>query len=249
MTDEDAAGGRADDADREPGGDDPIGDDPEDGDAVLIPGGRDVRATIDVAGAWDGAEPRDDDWSRAGDGERGDDARSCVVACPPHPQHRGHRGDGRLVAASDALTERGVDCLRFDYGDWDGGRGELADARNAVEWAHERYDRVGLFGFSFGGCIALNAAANGDADVTAVSVLSPARRLAEGIDSLDALDRISCPVQVVYGTRDDTVDWEPTVERARELDHEVVEFAADHFYVGQTGKVGEAVGAWLAERV
>lgn len=217
------------------------GRDADDGTAVLVPGGRDVRATLDVAGGADGDTDADDD-AHADAG-----ADSCVVACPPHPQHRGHRGDERLRAVSDALGERDVDCLRFDYGDWDEGRGELADARNAVGWARERYDAVGLFGFSFGGCIALNAAA--ETDPAAVSALSPARRLASGLDSVEALDRIDCPVQVVYGTRDDTVNWKPTVERARELDHEVVEFAADHFYVGQSGKVGEAVGAWLAGRL
>ena len=217
------------------------GRDADDGTAVVVPGGRDVRATLDVAG--DGGA----DGNAEDDASAGGDADSCVVACPPHPQHRGHRGDERLRAVSDVLGDRGVDCLRFDYGDWDEGRGELADARNAVGWASDRYDAVGLFGFSFGGCIALNAAA--ETDPAAVSVLSPARRVDSGLDSVDALDRIDCPVQVVYGTRDDEVDWEPTVERARELDHEVVEFAADHFYVGQAGTVGEAVGAWLAGRL
>ncbi|QLG27885.1 dienelactone hydrolase family protein [Halorarum halophilum] len=214
-----------------------------DGTAVLVPGGRDVRATLDVAGGADG----DTDADAAVEGDAGTGADSCVVACPPHPQHRGHRGDERLRAVSDVLGERGVDCLRFDYGDWNEGRGELADACNAVGWARDRYDAVGLFGFSFGGCIALNAAA--ETDPAAVSVLSPARRVAAGLDSVEALDRVACPVQVVYGTRDDTVDWKPTVERARELDHEVVEFAADHFYIGRAGKVGEAVGSWLAGRL
>ncbi len=106
---------------------------------VLVPGGRDVRATLDRAGDVDSTEGV------------AASADACVVACPPHPQHRGHRGDERLRAVSAALTGGGVDCLRFDYGDWDEGYGERADARNAVAWARDRYDRVGLFGFSFGG--------------------------------------------------------------------------------------------------
>ncbi|MFC6753781.1 alpha/beta hydrolase, partial [Halorubrum tibetense] len=114
-------------------------------DTVLVPGGRDVRATLDVA-----ESEHDTDASTAD---------AIVVACPPHPQHRGHRGDERLVAVSDALTARGIDCLRFDYGPWDEGYGECADADNAVGWALDRYDRVGLFGFSFGGTVALVTAA------------------------------------------------------------------------------------------
>ncbi|RDZ92988.1 alpha/beta hydrolase, partial [Haloferax sp. Atlit-6N] len=84
---------------------------------ILVPGGRDVRATLDRARG-DGADDTDDRATRSD---------AVVVACPPHPQHQGHRGDGRLVAVSDALTARGVDCLRFDYGAWDEGYGERAD--------------------------------------------------------------------------------------------------------------------------
>jgi hypothetical protein len=57
------------------------------------------------------------------------------------------------------------------------------------------------------------------------------------------------PVQVVYGTRDETADWEPLVERARELGDEVVEMSADHHFVGQAGKVGETVATFLADRL
>ncbi|GAA0207657.1 dienelactone hydrolase family protein [Halobaculum roseum] len=201
---------------------------------VLVPGGRDVRGSLD----------------RASEAERGDadaeadpDTDACVVACPPHPQHRGHRGDERLRAVSDVLTAGGVDCLRFDYGDWDEGYGERADARNAVAWAGERYERVGLFGFSFGGCLALQVASEGDAD--AVSALAPTARLADDLDAVAAMDDLDCPAQVVFGTRDDTADWEPVVERARELGFDLREFSADHFFVGQAGKVGDAVGEWL----
>ncbi|MFC7069600.1 alpha/beta hydrolase [Halobaculum lipolyticum] len=192
---------------------------------VLVPGGRDVRASLDTA------DP---------DGESAD---ACVVACPPHPQHRGHRGDERLRAVSDVLTAGGVDCLRFDYGDWDEGYGERADARNAVAWARARYDRVGLFGFSFGGCVALLVGSEGEVD--AVSALAPTARLASDLDAVASMADIDCPAQVVYATRDDTADWEPVVERARELGVETVEFSADHFFVGQSGKVGDAVGEWL----
>ncbi|ELZ94076.1 hypothetical protein C440_10663 [Haloferax mucosum ATCC BAA-1512] len=203
-------------------------------DAILVPGGRDVRATLDTAAGVSGDESDADDMRAA----------HVVVACPPHPQHTGHRGDSRLVAVSDELTARGIDCLRFDYGAWDDGYGERADTLRAVEWAGERYDRVALFGFSFGGAMALLAAAEG-ADVEAVSTLGPAGRLADDLDVTAVFDRIPVPVQVVYGTRDDIADWEPVVECAREYHQSVVEFAADHFFVGQHGKVAAAVADFL----
>ena len=199
-------------------------------DTVLIPGGRDVRATLDTA---------------ASDGARAD---AVVVACPPHPQQRGHRGDERLAAVSDALTDRGVDCLRFDYGDWDEGYGETTDADEAVGWAADRYDRVGLFGFSFGGTVALVAAASRPG-LAGVCALAPTARLNPDVDAVEALDEVvdhGIPVRVLYATRDSTADWEPVIERAEALGVETVAFESDHFFVGRAARVGAAVAEFFA---
>ncbi|MFB6157503.1 MAG: alpha/beta hydrolase [Haloferacaceae archaeon] len=190
-------------------------------DPVLVPGGRDVRATLD----------------------RSADAAAAVVACPPHPQHGGHRGDERLVAVADRLTDAGVDCLRIDYGPWDGGRGERTDAGNALDWARDRYDRVGLFGYSFGAGVALLVAAERDCPV---GTLAPPASLADGgADVTRAVADVDAPGQVVYGARDDTVDWEPVIERARAAGWSTVELPADHFFVGQAGAVADAAGPFL----
>ncbi|MCT9097730.1 dienelactone hydrolase family protein [Haloarchaeobius sp. HME9146] len=193
-------------------------------DELLVPGARDVRATLDSAG---------------------DDATACVVACPPHPQHGGNRSDRRLVAVGEVLTHHGIDCLRIDYGDWDEGYGEREDVRNALRWAADRYETVGLFGYSFGGCQALLAASTVDVPVAAVSVLAPAPRLAADLDAVAALDDIDCPVQVCYGERDDLVDWQQVVDRADELGHETVAYGADHHFVGQHEKIAKTVGSFL----
>jgi len=192
---------------------------------VILPGARDVRGRLDEANA---------------DGE----SRSAVIACPPHPQHGGSRSDPRLRAVADALAARGIDCLRFDYGPWDEGVGERADAREAVSWAAERYDAVGLFGYSFGASVAVLAAA--DLDLQSLSALAPTARLAPELDAVAALDRLGCPAQVIVGERDDTVDWKPVAERAAELGHEVERLPADHFFVGRHDRVGELAAAFLA---
>jgi len=202
-------------------------------DTVLIPGARDVRASLDTA---------------ASDGSR---ASGVVVACPPHPQQRGHRGDERLVAVSDAVGDRGIDCLRFDYGDWDEGYGESTDADEAVAWAIARYDRVGLFGFSFGGTVALAVAAERPG-LAGVCALAPTARLNPDVDAVTALceiDRLGVPARVCYATRDSTADWEPVTARARELGIETVAFESDHFFVGRAGEVGEAVAAFFGSRL
>ena len=209
---------------------------------VLIPGGRDVRASLD--GATSGG--------READGEAGDGgSEAVVVACPPHPRHGGHRGDERLTAASDALTERGVDCLRFDYGDWDEGYGESTDADNAVAWAVERYERVGLFGFSFGAAVALVTAASRPG-LAGVCALAPTARLNPDVDAVAALDDLvdlGVPARILYATRDSTADWEPVVERAEEAGVETAAFESDHFLVGRSGEVGDSVAAFFRPRL
>lgn len=189
---------------------------------VVVPSDRDVRGTLDAP-----------------------EASACVVACPPHPQMGGSRSDGRLRAVGDVLADGGVACLRFDYGAWDEGYGELEDVRAAVAWAEGRYDRVGVFGYSFGGCLALCAAA--ETDPLAAAALAPTARLAEDIDAVEAVGAIDCPLKIVYGERDGTADWEPIVERARETGGETEGIEADHFFVGRSGTVGEAIGEFLLE--
>ena len=187
---------------------------------LTLPGGRDVRASLDADA----------------------DANAVLVACPPHPQHGGTRHDGRLTAVSDALPGR-IDCLRFDYGPWDEGRGERTDAESALAWAAERYDHVALFGYSFGGGIALFTATTTAVD--AVAALSPVARLDDGTDVAAAVASIESPLWVGYGTRDATVDAERVADAARDADGVVETFAADHFFVGQEARIGERVTTFV----
>jgi hypothetical protein len=189
---------------------------------VLVRGGRDVRATLD--------------------GASGD---ACVVACPPHPQHRGSRSDERLRAVSDELVASGVDCLRIDYGPWAEGDGEVGDAVDAVAHARDELDyrHVGLFGYSFGGAVSLLAAT--ECPVRAVSVLAPAHRLSADLDAVRGVESLTLPLQAVYGSRDTTVEWEPVVDAVRAQGGDVVELPADHFFVGQAGTVADSVAPFL----
>jgi alpha/beta superfamily hydrolase len=187
---------------------------------VHLPGARDATASLDSDGRAD----------------------AVLVACPPHPQHGGTRHDGRLTAVSDVLPDR-IDCLRFDYGPWDEGRGERTDAENACAWAADRYARVGLFGYSFGGGVALLTA--GATGVDAVATLSPVAYLDDGTDVAAAVERIDAPLWIGYGTRDDTVDAERVAEAVRDHDGTVETVAADHFFVGQETRVGERVAAFV----
>ena len=216
-----------------------------DSEPIVVPSARDVRASLDTGATGDGRPG-----AHGADGPRAD---ACVVACPPHPQQRGHRGDQRLVAIADRLTDAGVDCLRFDYGDWDEGYGELGDTYAALEWANERYERVGLTGFSFGGCLTLLAAggttvggsAGPTPDLDAAAALAPPSRLNDDLRAVPAMEQIDAPATVVYGERDDVADWEPVIEAAERLGWPTTPLSADHFFVGRTAAVGDAVGEFL----
>lgn len=193
---------------------------------LRLPGSRDVRATLS-----------------------GSDAELVVVACPPHPQMGGDRRDGRLRAVADALDERSIACLRFDYGPWDGGRGETTDARSALAWARENFGTTGLFGYSFGGAVVLRAGTAETDDgtpPTAISLLAPAGTLS-GEPTADAVDDIACPIQVLVGERDGTVDADAILERARERGHATDTLPADHFFAGQQDRIAEAVATFFAE--
>ncbi len=158
----------------------------------------------------------------------------------------GSRSDRRLRAVSDELE---CACLRFDYGPWDEGDGELADARAAYAWARRNYDRVGLFGYSFGGCLALVAAAResaGGRPPEVVVALSPAAGITLDIDAVAAIEEIDCPVAVVYGERDTTVDAAAVAERVRECGGDAVVVSADHHFVGQTQTVARRVAELLS---
>ncbi|QSG05163.1 alpha/beta hydrolase [Halapricum desulfuricans] len=193
-------------------------------DHVPIPGGRDVR------GVRDGPEGAD----------------SIVVACPPHPQQGGSRADSRLGSVADALAERSIATLRFDYGPWDEGRGEVTDAVAACRWARERYDRVGLFGYSFGGGVAILAAPEAEPD--ALSVLAPAATIGDR-DVAAAVAGVGVPMQVLVGERDETVAWQRVLEAARERGATVEVVGGDHFFVGQRDRIAETVASWLAREL
>jgi alpha/beta superfamily hydrolase len=193
-------------------------------DRIRIPGARKVRASLDND-------------SR--------DARAIVVACPPHPRRGGNRHDSRLRAVSAALPEW-IDCLRVGYGPWDEGQGERADARAACEWAADRYNRIILFGYSFGGGVALLTAADIGGPVAA---LSPVASLENGGDVVAAVDSVGDPLWIGYGTRDETVDADRVGEAVRGREGTVETFPADHRFVGREATVGECVAAFVASVV
>jgi alpha/beta superfamily hydrolase len=172
--------------------------------------------------------------------------RACVVACPPHPQQGGTRQDPRLRAASAGLAGEGIACLRIDYGAWDDGFGEVTDAEAALRWAVERYDRVGLFGYSFGAGIALVSARDDEPPLIGVSLLAPPSTAETGEELTDTLEGIEWPIQILVGDADETVDHRELATRAAGLGAVVHAFPTDHYFGGVQDRIADRVGSFFA---
>ncbi len=93
---------------------------------------------------------------------------AAAVVCHPHPVHGGTMHNHVAYRIARAFREQHVSALRFNFrgvgrstGTFDEGRGELEDARLALDFLEKQYPGVPLIaaGFSFGARIALQLAA------------------------------------------------------------------------------------------
>ncbi len=138
-----------------------------------------------------------------------------------------------------AFVTLGVTAVRFNFrgvgaseGNYDEGRGELDDALAVLDWAAERWPDTPLWvaGFSFGGWVALRAAAR--RPVTQLVTVAPA------VDrfTVDDTDAVSCPWVLVQGGADELVSADAVLAWAKQLDHgpEVLLMpGVDHFFHGR----------------
>ncbi|MBC8167335.1 MAG: alpha/beta hydrolase [Bryobacteraceae bacterium] len=95
--------------------------------------------------------------------EQGEPAEA-VLICHPHPKGGGTMHNKVVYRIARGLRHSGCVVLRFNYrgvnlseGTYDEGRGEIDDARTALEWLKGQYPGlpVSLAGFSFGSRIVL----------------------------------------------------------------------------------------------
>ena len=95
-------------------------------------------------------------------------ATAVAVVCHPHPLHGGTMRNKVIHTLARAFVSMNVTAVRFNFrgigsseGGYDEGRGELDDALAVLDWAAERWPNLQLWmaGFSFGGWVALRAAA------------------------------------------------------------------------------------------
>jgi alpha/beta superfamily hydrolase len=169
------------------------------------------------------------------------------VICHPHPLHGGTMDNKVVWTLARAFQELGAPTIRFNFrgvggseGSHDGGRGEVADALAIVAHGRARWPGAALWlaGFSFGGVVAVYAAA-----ATRPALLVT---VAPGITKIDVGDAPTpkCPWLIVQGETDDVVPaavvsaWARTLSPPPQL---IVLPGAGHFFHGRINELRDTV--------
>ena len=177
---------------------------------------------------------------------------AAAVVLHPHPQHGGTMHNKVAHTLARAFVREGFAALRFNFrgtegsdGEYGAGAGELQDALAAIEWLRERYAGLPfwLAGFSFGGAIAIHAAAQTAVDGL-VTVAPAAYRFADGLPAWP-----TAPWLIVQGDEDelvpieDTIEWVNRLEPGPEL---LVIPGAEHFFHGRLLELRDAVTTFIS---
>lgn len=136
------------------------------------------------------------------------------VVCHPHPLYGGTLDNKVVYTLARAFVELGVPSIRFNFrgvgasgGRYDEGRGETADALAVIAYGRARWPEASLWlaGFSFGGAVAVRAAARSRPEKLVTVAPGVTRVAMEGVASP------ACPWLIVQGDADDVI--EPTAVR------------------------------------
>jgi len=181
------------------------------------------------------------------------DARAIAVLCHPHPQYGGTMRSIVISALFEALPERRIACLRFNFRGVEGSEGSYAEGRDepldvaaALDAAFDAAvdTPLSLVGWSFGADIALGV----DEPRVAgwVGIAPPLRFRPE--HAYDAVGHDPRPKLLVLAANDEfrapteisaaTSAWASTrIETVA---------GASHFFVGRTERVVTLVGDFVA---
>jgi alpha/beta superfamily hydrolase len=181
--------------------------------------------------------------------------RGGFVLCHPHPLYGGDMDNPVVVRAAEIAQARGYATLRFNFrgvggseGVHDQGRGEQNDvsaAMAALEAHLPAGSPVGVIGYSFGAAMAARATRPGVPDAPLVLIAPPL-----AMYDLDFLGERPGRILLVAGSADEYCPVEALHRLAglTAADERVIE-GANHLFFGKLYPLGEAIGAWLAEKV
>ena len=177
---------------------------------------------------------------------------SVGVVCHPHPLYGGAMTNKVAHMLAKSFNESGAVAVRFNFrgvgasaGVHDEGEGETEDAIAALDWAARRWPgaRLWLAGFSFGGAVAIRAAAKRKVE-RLITVAPAIQRVSVATGQLPRI-----PWLVVQGDRDELVNAEEIKRWAESLDPRPelkLLSGVDHFFHGRLNELRDAVTTWLA---
>lgn len=175
------------------------------------------------------------------------------VVCHPHPQHGGTMTNKVAHILARSFNEAGAPSVRFNFrgvgasaGVYDEGVGETDDTIAVLDWAAQRWrgSQLWLAGFSFGGAVAIRAAAKRKIE-RLITVAPAVQRI-----GLEAGELPRCPWLLVQGDQDELVNpaeiqrWVASLEPGPELK---ILSGVDHFFHGRLNELRDLVVSWLSE--
>ena len=181
-------------------------------------------------------------------------SRLSALVCHPHPLYGGTMHNKVVYRAAKAALALGIPTLRFNFrgagksdGEYDGGIGERADVRAALDYLLTRCPgaSVCLMGFSFGAEVGLTVGAH---DTRVTSLVGLGVPIASS--DLSALSGVTKPKLIVqgtkdiYGPRDKLGAFFASLSKPKRLCW--IE-GADHFFAGHLDEVRLRVHQFLGE--
>jgi alpha/beta superfamily hydrolase len=185
-------------------------------------------------------------------------ARAALVL-HPHPQYGGTMHNKVVFHCARALQEAGFATLRFNFrgveestGHYDNGRGELEDARVALDFLLSREPgakEVLVAGFSFGAGIGLRFGCGDERVDRLIAIGTPAGF--GGFVDANLLAGCAKPKLFIHGGRDDLAPLSAVRKLLEELPPgqlvELVEMpTASHFFDDQLDELRAAILAFVA---
>jgi len=193
-----------------------------------------------------------------------DDARFAALVCHPHPLGGGTMHNKVVYHTMKVFSGLGLPVLRFNFrgvglseGAHDHGRGELEDARAALDWMDNAFHLpILIAGFSFGSFIGLSAGC-GDPRVKGLIGLGVPYRAEGRSYTYEVLEHCTQPKLFISGTEDQFGQRalvEPMLKQAADPKKIVWIDGAEHFFQGTPGSPGaklsqmqDALRQWLDE--
>ncbi|QRY81582.1 alpha/beta hydrolase [Pseudomonas sp. PDNC002] len=183
------------------------------------------------------------------------DAKGVALICHPHPLFAGTMQTKVVATLQRAARDAGYATLRFNFrgvgqsaGSYAEGRGEIDDALAAARWLAGEHPGLPLtlMGFSFGSCVAGNAAERLEEQGAELAQLF---MLAPPVERFDVDLPEQCPLTVIQPEADEVVTPERVYAWSAELSkpHELIRVPeCSHFFHGKLIELKDLIQARLA---